>query len=222
MIPAIAQRALSAVGWSENAIEFAFMDDRDDHVSTLLPGAAFSVGLPWRQPDCGQPGFLTERDFALCEFYAFSEPLFGTVSGVYGAKGSLPGAEFGFTGLMGARLCVADETEERALAERGVAAPQVEVISEATLAACFQRLLAGQVDYVSGEAFEAETAIAEVGGGDLVAEAEWLAMATTLHAVAPRDDAAAVAVLADIDAGLMSMRENGEWFAVVARYLALR
>ena len=104
MIPAISARALEVAGWRPEAVEFAFLDNRDEHISAFLPGAAFSVGMPWRRPDCAKSGFLTDRDFALCEFYEFSEPLFATVNGVFGVKGALPDPDFGFTGLRGSTI----------------------------------------------------------------------------------------------------------------------
>lgn len=217
MIPALIARALGR--GSGDALNVAYVDDVESHLETLLPSGGFAIGYPWRRPACERASGLPAADRALCENYRFSEAIYATVNGVYALRDRLPAESLGVTALIGARVCAAGADDLGALAGRGLPVGSFAFDVAPSVAACFERVVAGDADIAVAEAFAAETALASGEFGAVLAEAEWLAMPNTLHAIALKDDAEAVAVIEEIDAGLNEMRENGDWFQIVAGYL---
>ncbi len=84
---------------------------------------------------------------------------------------------------------------------------------------CFVLLEAGVVDAVTLAEPQAEAEIARLGLDGRVAEIPALASVQTLHAIAPKANDEARAILSAFDAGLAELRESGRWFEVVARHL---
>ena len=102
----------------------------------------------------------------------------------------------------------------------GLDGEEVTFVRPETLAECFALLQAGEVDAVSGEAFEAENLLAELGLFDEVEELPNLGLLQTVHAIAHNARPGADDALATMNKGLIELKVSGEWFRIVGRHLA--
>lgn len=190
------------------AIDFVVGDN--PHARQLSDPALNPLSFPWYRPDCVKP--LDDRDAALCDDFAWSESLYDMLVGYH----SLASANLRLAGLDdldGASVCVPSDELARHLRREGVdriAALEV----RATPEACVAALRSGDVEFVF---LPLATAEAMNRTGDLAAH-EALDTALTVHAIAPKSDPQSVAALEMLGAGLGTIRDNGKWFEIIARF----
>ncbi|MEM1385477.1 MAG: peptidoglycan-binding protein LysM, partial [Pseudomonadota bacterium] len=80
----------------------------------------------------------------------------------------------------------------------------------------------GEVDVASVNVLLAEEEVARQSLRGHVVENSDLSTVRTLHVLSPKSNPFGRTYIALINRGLRSLRESGEWFAVVSRHLAER
>ena len=222
MATELAARALDRLGIGETS-RIVFVDDREAHLSDLLVDGSFDLGFPWFRPTCELMAKLEELspdDAWLCKNYNFSEPFYEFVYGFFTPKGAYTVARTTFLDFSDARICRPAGPSIMDLKINGLDGEEVTFVRPETLAECFALLQAGEVDAVSGEAFEAENLLAELGLFDEVEELPNLGLLQTVHAIAHNARPGADDALATMNKGLIELKVSGEWFRIVGRHLA--
>ncbi|MEM9009888.1 MAG: transporter substrate-binding domain-containing protein [Pseudomonadota bacterium] len=195
-----------------------FVDDREAHLSVLLPSTAFDLSFPWFGPNCGQPGRLSAEMRQRCADFAFSNPLYEVQMGLYArADGPYVGAA-DMGALAGARICRPAGFAVFDLEEAGLVSADTAMLRPATAADCFRALAAGDVDIVSVNSLAGDTALA--GGDGALARLAGLGTRQTLHVVTSRSNPRGAAYLALLNRGLQEIGASGEWFRIVSRSLS--
>lgn len=218
MATELALAAMERIGKADET-QIVFVDDRSAHLQHLLIDGSFDVGFPWRKPACEQLDALTETSPEaawLCANFEFSEPLYETVYGFFVSAELTDKATF--EDFAGEAICRPAGEDVQDLILRGFAAETI--ARPDTLEACFTLLLDGDVAAVSGEVFAAEALLSEDARADKVVELPDLSLLQSVHAIAPRTKPDATAALAELNAGLIELKVNGEWFRIVGRHLA--
>lgn len=222
MATELANRSLEKLG-IKDASRIVFIDDRDSHLQDLLIDGSFDLGYPWFRPACEQMAILEEMspdDAWLCKNFTFSEPFYEFVYGFFVPKGEYSLSRTTFDDFAEARICRPAGASILDLAVQGVTEEDATFVRPETLEECFALLQAGDVDAVSGEAFEAENILASLGLFDEIEELPNLGLLQTVHAVAPIGKPGADDAIAALNSGLIELKVSGEWFRIVGRHLA--
>ncbi len=222
MATELANRSLEKLGIKE-ASRIVFIDDRASHLQDLLIDGSFDLGYPWYRPACEELDLLealSPDDAWLCKNFTFSEPFYEFVYGFFVPKGEYSLSRTTFLDFSDARICRPAGSSVLDLAVNGLTEDDATFVRPETLAECFDLLQAGEVDAVSGEAFEAENLLAERGLFDAVEELPNLGLLQTVHAVAPVGKPGADNAIAAMNQGLIELKVSGEWFRIVGRHLA--
>lgn len=222
MATELANRSLEKLGIKE-ASRIVFIDDRASHLQDLLIDGSFDLGYPWYRPACEEPDLLealSPDDAWLCKNFTFSEPFYEFVYGFFVPKGEYSLSRTTFLDFSDARICRPAGSSVLDLAVNGLTEDDATFVRPETLAECFDLLQAGEVDAVSGEAFEAENLLAERGLFDVIEELPNLGLLQTVHAVAPVGKPGADDAIAAMNQGLIELKVSGEWFRIVGRHLA--
>lgn len=221
MATELANRSLEKLG-IKDASRIVFIDDRSSHLQDLLIDGSFDLGFPWFRPACEQMGLLEEMspdEAWLCKNFTFSEPFYEFVYGFFVPKGQHSLARTTFVDFSDSRICRPAGSSILDLAVNGLTEEDTTFVRPDTLAECFAMLEAGDVDAVSGEAFEAENLLAELDLFDQVEELPNLGLLQTIHAVAPIGKPGADDAIAAMNKGLIELKVSGEWFRIVGRHL---
>ncbi len=222
MATELANLSLDKLGIKE-ASRIVFIDDRASHLQDLLIDGSFDLGFPWYRPACEEIDLLealSPDDAWLCKNFTFSEPFYEFVFGFFVPKGEYSLSRTTFLDFSDARICRPAGSSILDLAVNGLTEEDATFVRPETLGECFTLLQAGDVDAVSGEAFEAENLLPERGLFDTVEELPNLGLLQTVHAVAPVGKPGADDAIAALNLGLIELKVSGEWFRVVGRHLA--
>ena len=222
MATELANRSLEKLGIKE-ASRIVYIDDRDSHLQDLLIDGSFDLGYPWFRPACEKIDILEEispDDAWLCKNFTFSETFYEFVYGFFVPKGEYSLSRTTFDDFAESRICRPAGPSLLDLAVNGVNEAEATFIRPDTLEECFALLQAGEVDAVSGEAFEAENLLASQGLFDTIEELPNLGLLQTVHAVAPIGKPGADEAIAALNTGLIELKVSGEWFRIVGRHLA--
>jgi len=197
-----------------------FEDNWSSHLDQLLPSGEYDVSFPWYRPNCELGDKLSAEMQDRCSNFAWSEPYYETVVGMYtNANGPLTDARTSFD-LFGTRVCRPERYFTFDLEEADLVAPNVTFSQPDTAAECFTALLEGRVDVVTMNVLVAESTIADMRATGDIVEMEEMATIQTLHAIALRSNPEALRYLDSINSGIREMSGSGEWIAIVRRHLA--
>ncbi|MEX2517729.1 MAG: transporter substrate-binding domain-containing protein, partial [Paracoccaceae bacterium] len=199
-------------------IRIDFINDRGALLRPLIADGAYDVSLAWIRPDCAAPGALGEESAFRCAGLAWSDPLFELIIGFY-TRADTP-APAGDSDLSGLAVCRPAGSSDALLEAHGLVGPKIRLVAAPEAGACFEMLLAGEVDAVAAPASSADEAIGALGAADRIAEQPQLATAATLHAVTSADNPLKDAQIGRINEGLRMIRKDGGWFEIVQRHLA--
>ena len=175
------------------------------------PSPAIGTGMP-RLP-CDAAATLSESLQALCQKLEWSEPMGETVLATFTLADADPVRRD--AALSGKRLCMPDGVPRALLEARGLTEPAVLLRFAETAEGCFTMLRTGMVEAVIVPAAAADSTLESLRPGAQVAEQFALAQLVSLHAVALRDDPAALAALARLDTAVETMRADGSWLALL-------
>ncbi|WP_333847602.1 LysM peptidoglycan-binding domain-containing protein [Phaeobacter italicus] len=193
-------------------------EDWSRHLFPMLDEKQFDMGFPWLKPDCA-----ATPDNERCVNFHFSEPLI-TIPIMVFVRADDPFRFDSDADMIGKTLCRPDGYYSHDLDRsdrRWLSEGQVTLARAKTPAACFQRLMAGEVDAVSLNLFlGADTLIAE-GLRDKVIPLERAISEEGLHVVISKRHWRGTAHLYRINAGLKALKAEGRFQDIVSRHLEL-
>ncbi|MEJ6402284.1 LysM peptidoglycan-binding domain-containing protein [Yoonia sp. 2307UL14-13] len=203
------------LGGPDQEFRIIFVNDWGAHLTDLLPSGAFDMGFPWFLPDCTKVDNLSPANAMRCTEFDASAPFYDAVVGYYTLNGSAYVGATEYTDLYGATLCRPDGWFSFDLEGEGLIDPNVDLIFAKNEEACWEMMLAGDVDVITYDALPAEEDFAELGIADRVTTLDSLASKQTLHVFVPKDHPDGAAYLAMLNAGQEQLRISGEWFEIV-------
>ncbi|MEM6549281.1 MAG: transporter substrate-binding domain-containing protein [Pseudomonadota bacterium] len=221
MITELVRRAMRDADASRD-YRVTFVNDWAPHLDPLLTEGAFDLGFPWYKPNCDNLDRLSEPMRLRCTDFDFSHPLYEVVVGFYMRSDDILATATEHAALIGKRICRPRGYPTSDLEERGLNDTTVTMIRAATPAECFAALGNGEVDVASVNVLLAEEEVARQSLRGHVVENSDLSTVRTLHVLSPKSNPFGRTYIALINRGLRSLRESGEWFAVVSRHLAER
>jgi ABC-type amino acid transport substrate-binding protein len=197
-----------------------FINDWQAHIDALLPSGAYDLSFPWIKPDCEGETMLSPGDQARCDDFVFSAPFYEIVDGFFSLSESDLTAATSYEAFKGKRICRPEGYTTGVLEAVGLGAQTVELTRPTEATACFEALASGKVDLVSIDAEAGDSAIAALGLTGRFTQNPHLMTLQSLHVIAHKSNPRAVAMLAQLDTGLVEMYESGEWYEIVSTALA--
>lgn len=204
------------------AYNLSFVNDWQAHIDALLPSGAYDLSFPWIRPDCEGSNMLSSGDQARCNDFVFSQPFYEIVDGFFATRDSGLMSVTSYAGFEGKRICRPEGYTTGVLDAAGLTAPRITLLRGSDAKDCFRALAAGEADVVSVDAEVGDAAIAKLGLISTVGQNPQLSTIVSLHVIAYKSNARAVAMLAELDKGLMEMYQTGEWYDIVSSALALQ
>lgn len=201
------------------AYNISFINDWQAHIDALLPSGAYDLSFPWIRPNC-EAGMLSPGDQARCTDFAFSAPFYEIVDGFFAARDSGLLEVTSATGFNGKRICRPEGYTTGVLDAAGLTAPAITLVRAEDAEDCFRALAAGEVDLVSVDAEVGDAAVAKLGLISTVGTNPHLSTIVSLHVIAHKSNPKAVAMLGQLDAGLIEMYQSGEWYEIVSTALS--
>ncbi len=188
--------------------------------TSVLPDS-FDLSFPWLLPDCKLGEFDADiRD--LCENFTFSAPIYEAQMAMFTVSGGPFREAASEVDLVGARVCRPAALHTYDLLEDGMIEPIISLETATDLATCFEDLENDVVDIVSVNGLTADVYFADSGRTDRIVELTDLAAIHTVHAITANDNAAGMAAMDNLNAGIWDMLATGEWSAIARDYLVNR
>ncbi|MEL6678433.1 MAG: transporter substrate-binding domain-containing protein [Pseudomonadota bacterium] len=194
-----------------------FVNDWGAHLQPLISDHRYDFSIAWFRPNCDKIELLGDESQFRCNNLSWSEPLYEQIFGYYTRVGDSVAR---YSDLMGRRICRPAGYATFQLEENGLKEPAVSMIRPDSPADCFLALANGDVDVVAMAAEVAETAMADTRTGNRILYNEGLSQVMTAHAVIAQNHPRRDEMLAALDSGILKIKNNGEWFAIVTRHIA--
>ncbi|MDP3197938.1 transporter substrate-binding domain-containing protein [Tabrizicola sp.] len=197
-----------------------FINDWQAHIDALLPSGAYDLSFPWIRPACEAPQTLSPGDQMRCADFVFSGPFYEIVDGFFALRDSGLGAVTSYADYEGKRICRPEGYTTGVLDATGLTASTVTLVRLPLATDCFKALAAGEVDLVAIDAEVGDAAAARLGLTARIEQNPHLATLLSLHVIAHKSNPRAVAMIGQLDAGLIEMYQSGEWYEIVSTALA--
>jgi Bacterial extracellular solute-binding proteins, family 3 len=204
------------------AYNLSFISDWQAHIDALLPSGAYDLSFPWVRPDCDGTDMLSPGDQSRCNDFVFSGPFYEIVDGFFAKRDSGLMTVTSYAGFEGKRICRPEGYTTGVLDAAGLTAPMITLMRGSDAKDCFRALAAGEVDLVSVDAEVGDTTLAKLGLISTVGQNPHLSTILSLHVIAHKSNPRAVAMLGELDKGMMEMYETGEWYEIVSSALTLQ
>lgn len=204
------------------AYNLSFISDWQAHIDALLPSGAYDLSFPWVRPDCEGTTMLSPGDQARCNDFVFSRPFYEIVDGFFAKRDSGLMSVTSYAGFEGTRICRPEGYTTGVLDAAGLTAPAITLVRGSDAKDCFRALAAGEVDLVSVDAEAGDSMLAKLGLISTVGQNPHLSTILSLHVIAYKSNPRAVAMLDELDKGMMEMYETGEWYDIVSSALTLQ
>jgi ABC-type amino acid transport substrate-binding protein len=201
------------------AYNLSFVNDWQAHIDALLPSGAYDLSFPWVRPDCEGNQMLSSGDQARCNDFAFSAPFYEIVDGFFAKRDSGLLEVTSAAGFEGKRICRPEGYTTGVLDSAGLMAPKITLVRSEDVEDCFRALSAGEVDLVSVDAEVGDATVSRLGLIAQVGTNPHLSTVVSLHVIAHKSNPRAVAMLGQLDAGLIEMYQSGEWYDIVSTAL---
>ncbi|WP_137112910.1 transporter substrate-binding domain-containing protein [Rhodobacter sp. SY28-1] len=201
------------------AYNISFVNDWQAHIDALLPSGAYDLSFPWVRPNC-EGSMLSPGDQARCTDFAFSAPFFEIVDGFFAKRDSGLLDVISASGFADKRICRPEGYTTGVLDAAGLTAPTITLVRAEDAEDCFRALAAGEVDLVSVDAEVGDAMVAKLGLISTVASNPHLSTIVSLHVIAHKSNPKAVAMIGQLDAGLIEMYQSGEWYDIVSTALS--
>ena len=193
-------------------------NDWSKHLFPMLDSKEYDMGFPWFQPDCaGDPS--NER----CANFHFSDPLVDLVILLF-ARVDTPLVFGSDADLHGKTLCrpAGYFTHDLDRADRRWLTNGVVTLAQpATPDACFDMLMAGQVDAVALNEFLGVQKMFEMGLTEVVAPLSRPLSVEGLHVLISKSHWRGTAHLYRFNAGLAKLKQTDRYNEIVSRHLTL-
>lgn len=193
-------------------------DDWSKHLFPMLDSKQFDMGFPWLRPNCEEA-----PDNERCANFHFSEPLVELLILLFTRAGD----EFAYdtdADIEGKTLCRPkgyfthdlDRSGRRWLADGKITLVQAE-----SPTACFEALMAGQVDAVTINEFLGVTKIHDLGLVGRVVPLQRPLSVEGLHVLISKKHWRGTTHLYRFNAGLAKLKQSARYDEIVARHLAV-
>jgi len=212
LIPVLVRAALATTEGPSPRI--AFVNDRDAHVTELLPRGVYTLSFPWVFPDCAAPapGPTAVR---LCEDFIASDSLYEQVTEFYALSGG-PFAEVTtMDGLEGARICRPEGWPVGDLQAAGLLPDRALLVRRPDPGGCLEALDTGAADIASLDSMLARAIAGQRNLRNPLIVLEPLSRVEGLRAIARADDPEGKAAIERLNRGLRAIAESGTWFDLV-------
>ncbi|WP_425098815.1 ABC transporter substrate-binding protein [Tropicibacter sp. S64] len=183
-----------------------------------LDDKTFDMGFPWYKPDCD-----AQPDSDRCVNYHFSDPLAEVLMLLFVKDGS----DFTFEtdeDIFGKKLCRPDgflsfdlDTPERQWLTTG----KVELVRADDEPACFNMLMAGEVDAVSLNVFLGAQVIKEMGLQGQVVPLDRPVSSLGMHMIISKRHWRGTTFLYRFNAGLAKLKESDRYNEIVSKHLGI-
>ena len=216
MLAEVIDAALAA-GLPDVPVETFRINDWGSHLAPLLSENLMDLSYPWPRPDCD--GDDTPR---VCREYGFSDPMFEMLMLLF-VDAERPVPLVSTQDIQGQRLCrpagrmvfMLDADGRRWLQD-----DRISLVRAPTVAACFDLLVAGEIDAVVVNEFSGRAAVAAMGLSDQITGLSRTPLGVvTMHAVVSRQNPRGSELLAQVNEGLRVLRRSGQYREIVARHL---
>jgi ABC-type amino acid transport substrate-binding protein len=202
------------------AYNLSFINDWQAHIDALLPSGAYDLSFPWVRPDCDGNDMLSPGDQARCTDFVFSGPFYEIVDGFFATRDSGLLSVSSYADFAGKRICRPEGYTTGVLDEVGLTVPTVTLMRGTDAKECFRALADGEVDLVSLDAELGDATLSKLGLIGTIGQNPHLSTILSLHVIAHKSNPRAVAMLAELDKGIVEMYETGEWYEIVSSALA--
>ena len=201
------------------AYNLSFISDWQAHIDALLPSGAYDLSFPWVRPDCEGTDMLSSGDQSRCNDFVFSGPFYEIVDGFFAMRESGLLSVTSYAGFEGKRICRPEGYTTGVLDAAGLTIPMITLVRGSDAKDCFRALAAGEVDLVSVDAEAGDSMLAKLDLISTVGQNPHLSTILSLHVIAHKSNARAVAMLGELDKGVVEMYETGEWYEIVSSAL---
>ena len=196
-----------------------FINDWQAHIDALLPMQAYDLSFPWVRPDCEGSAMLSAGDQSRCDSFAFSAPYYEIVEGYFAAANSDLLQVSNYGEFEGKRICRSEGLTTGVLDAEGLTMDKIMLSRPLESSDCFAALAAGEVDLVSIDTAVGEATLKRMGMTGQFTQNLFLTRVLSLHVIAHKSNAKAVAMLKMLDEGAMEMNQSGEWWDIVSTAL---
>ncbi len=194
--------------------DITFVNDWGSHMDVLLPSGAFDGTFPWVLPNCEDPA-ITDDMQARCDNFLFANPVYEIVTGVITRGGDPLATSSDHADFKGKTVCVPDGYSAIVLPAGGLTDDDVTYVRPANPDTCFEDLVAGKVDVVELELSQASDIVGRLGLTDMVAVSDQLTSVSVLTVYVHKENPDAAEILAALNEGIATIRNNGVWFQTV-------
>lgn len=198
--------------------EVIWVDDWAQHLFPLLDEQRYDMGFPWIKPDCA-----AARGGKICQNFHFSDPVLDLPIMLFKR------ADSGLTyksdaDIVGRRLCrpasaITDDLDRAD--RRWLSEGKITLIQPASPEACFEALMAGEVDAVTVNAFQGASKIVAMGLRGRVVPLDQPLSREALHVVISKKHWRGTTHLYRVNAGLKALRDSGRYGEIVQRHLGM-
>ncbi len=194
-----------------------WVNDWSSHLDPLMSSAMMDMAFPWYKPDCaGSP------DNYRCQNFHFSDPMFEMLILLFVDKTRpIPFAQD--SDIEGRTLCrpAGYFTHDLDRADRRwISDGKITLKQPTTVQACFDMLVAGEVDAVAMNEFTGRAAIKSLDLKDRVEVVQGRPISIEgLHVLVHKDHPDADALLATINGGLDVIKGTGDYQQVIDRHM---
>jgi len=193
----------------------SFINDWGAHLDTLVPTNAFDGTFPWIQPDCDDLSKLTEGTAKRCENFVFSDPFYEIIDSLVVWEDTPLATTSAVTDFHGTTICLPQDYTDAPLANLGLVAPKITLVSPATPKDCITQLNEGKVDAVQLEQRQAQDVISDLGLDGKFAINPHVNNISLLTVYVGKNNPDADEIIALLNEGLEVIRNNGVWFETV-------
>ncbi|WP_299150415.1 transporter substrate-binding domain-containing protein [uncultured Tateyamaria sp.] len=202
---------------SRDGYKVHWINDWSAHLDPLMTSAMMDMGFPWYKPDCaGSP------DNFRCANFHFSDPMFEMLILLFVDR-SRPVPFARDTDIEGRTLCrpAGYFTHDLDRADRRwITDAKITLKQPATVAACFDMLVSGEVDAVAMNEFTGRAAIKDMGLKDQVEVVQGRPISIEgLHVLVHKDHPDAATLMETINGGLDAIKASGEYQQVIDRHM---
>ncbi|WP_299292428.1 transporter substrate-binding domain-containing protein [uncultured Tateyamaria sp.] len=202
---------------SSEAYRVHWVNDWSSHLDPLMSTAMMDMAFPWYKPDCeGSP------DNYRCTNFHFSDPMFEMLILLFVDKTRpIPFAQD--SDIEGRTLCrpAGYFTHDLDRADRRwITDGKITLEQPSTVRACFEMLVAGEVDAVAMNEFTGRAAIKSLDLKDQVEVVQGRPVSIEgLHVLVHKEHPEADALLATINGGLDVIKASGAYQQVIDRHM---
>jgi len=193
-------------------------DDWSRHLFPMLDGKDNDMGFPWLRPDCE-----ATPDNERCKAFHFSDPLMELPVMLFKRAAS----DFTYESdadIPGRTLCRPSGYFTHDL-DRGdrrwLSGGKIELVRAESPEACFERLMAGDVDAVTVNAFLGASKIVAMGLRGKAVPVEKPLSHEALHVIISKTHWRGTAHLYRVNAGLRALRASGRYNEIVSKHLRI-